>query len=141
MVYMNNRTILLVDDNWANLKLIRFLLIQEGFAVLTAATAEEALTALSTTTPDAVLTDIQLPGITGLELTRLIRSDPKTTDIVIVGVSANAMRENVEEAYAAGCDGYITKPVDTRTFAASVREYLDGERAPRRTQMQELSTP
>src|SRR5713101_3295844 len=93
-VSMNNRTILIVDDNLANLKLFRLLLTQEGYAVQLANRAEEALEVLSTSTPDVVLTDIQLPGITGLELTRLIRSDPRTRDISIVGVSANAMKEN-----------------------------------------------
>lgn len=122
--------ILIVDDNLANLKLLKLLLTQAGYSVQTAEKAEEALDVLSSSRPDAVLTDIQLPGITGLDLTRLIRSDPRTRETLIVGVSANAMKENIDEAYAAGCDGYITKPIDTRTFAAAVGSYLNRETAP-----------
>ena len=127
---MNNPSILIVDDMPANLKLIRLLLTQDGFVVKTAEGAEEAVEALTSYTPSAVLTDIQLPGITGLELTRLIRSNPQTRDMVVVGVSANAMKESIDEGYSAGCDGYITKPIDTRTFAASVRKYLERGRNP-----------
>jgi HPt (histidine-containing phosphotransfer) domain-containing protein len=68
--------------------------------------------------------DIQLPDINGLQLTRLLRQDWRTREIPIVAVSANAMKQNIQEAYAAGCDGYITKPIDTRTFVASLREQL-----------------
>ena len=122
---MNHPSILVIDDTPANLKLIRLLLTQEGCIVRTAEGAEEAVEALTSFTPDAVLTDIQLPGITGLDLTRLIRSNPQTKDMVVVGVSANAMKENIEEGYNAGCDGYITKPIDTRTFGPSVRKYVE----------------
>jgi two-component system cell cycle response regulator DivK len=132
---MNHRTVLLVDDNEATLKLIRLLLTNEGVAVRVAMTAEEALETLSAGAPDAILTDIQLPGITGLELIRRIRADAKIKDALILCISANAMAENIEEAYTAGCDAYLTKPIDTRTFAGSVRRHLEGEPMPGRARM------
>src|ERR1700722_12089743 len=123
---MKNENILIVDDNQMNVKLIRLLLFTEGYQVRSALSAGEALEALCSFLPDAVLMDIQLPGINGLQLTRLLRQDWRTRAIPIVAVSANAMKHNIQEAYAAGCDGYITKPIDTRTFVASLREQLAG---------------
>jgi CheY-like chemotaxis protein len=121
---MSNRTILLVDDNSSNLKLLTLLLIREGYTVRTVMGAEDALAELATSRPDAVLTDIQLPGMNGLELAHSIRSNPRTRDILILGVSANAMKENIEAAYIAGCDGYITKPIDTRLFGGTVSDFI-----------------
>lgn len=121
---MKNENILIVDDNQMNVKLIRLLLFNEGFQVRSAQSAGEALEALCSFLPDAVLMDIQLPGINGLQLTRLLRQDWRTRAIPIVAVSANAMKQNIQEAYAAGCDGYITKPIDTRTFVNSLRDHL-----------------
>src|SRR3984957_19897411 len=121
---MKNENILIVDDNQMNVKLIRLLLFTEGYQVRSALSAGEALEALCSFLPDAVLMDIQLPGINGLQLTRLLRQDWRTRAIPIVAVSANAMKHNIQEAYAAGCDGYITKPIDTRTFVASLRGHL-----------------
>jgi CheY-like chemotaxis protein len=71
-----------------------------------------------------MVTDIQMPGMSGLELTRLIRAEPAKKDLLILAVSANAMQTDVDEAIGAGCDGYITKPIDTRTFAAEVGSYV-----------------
>lgn len=121
---MNGETILVVDDNSDNLVLIELLLAEERFAVETADSAKMALEVLSSRVPDAMLTDIQMPDVDGLELIRQVRVNPQTGGMFILAVSANAMKENIEEAYAAGCDGYITKPLDTQTFAASVRTRL-----------------
>jgi two-component system, cell cycle response regulator DivK len=123
---MQNENILVVEDNLMNVKLFRLLLFTEGYQVRSALSAGEALEALCSFLPDAVLMDIQLPDINGLQLTRLLRQDWRTREIPIVAVSANAMKQNIQEAYAAGCDGYITKPIDTRTFVASLREQLAG---------------
>jgi CheY-like chemotaxis protein len=123
---MQNENILVVEDNPMNVKLFRLLLFTEGYQVRSAVSAGEALEALCSFLPDAVLMDIQLPDINGLQLTRLLRQDWRTRQIPIVAVSANAMKQNIQEAYAAGCDGYITKPIDTRTFVASLREQLAG---------------
>jgi len=122
---MAGEPILIVDDTPLNLKLIRMLLTGEGYEVLTAATAEEALELLRSHHPQLILADIQLPGMDGLEMTRRIKQDEKTRDIPVVALSALAMKDAEAKALAAGCDGYITKPIDTRTLGARIREYLN----------------
>jgi two-component system, cell cycle response regulator DivK len=118
-------TILVVDDNRENLKLFQLLLTHQGYTIRTAESGEGALAELALDVPDAILTDVQMPGMDGLQLTRQIRLDPQKQDLWIVAVSANAMTEHIDEAYRAGCNGYITKPIDTRTFGNTVREHLD----------------
>jgi CheY-like chemotaxis protein len=125
---MGNEAILLVDDSPDNLILTQFLLESEGFEVCTAENAEKALKVLTTYRPGLILMDVQLPGMDGLQLTRLLRVDPRWDDVIIVALTAYAMRGDEENALAAGCDGYITKPVDTRTFASLVRDYLRARR-------------
>jgi CheY-like chemotaxis protein len=121
---MAGNSILIVDDNPANMKLVRVLLSSEGYDVHTALDAQEALTELRSSRPDLILMDIQLPGMDGLELTRRLKSDPATRDIKIVGLTAYAMRGDQERILAAGCDGYIPKPIDTRTLPNSIKGYL-----------------
>ncbi|MGE5302278.1 MAG: response regulator [Alphaproteobacteria bacterium] len=121
---MVGKSILIVDDNPANMKLVRVLLSGEGYNVHTALDANEALAELNSSRPDLILMDIQLPGMDGLELTRRLKSDPATRDIKIVGLTAYAMRGDEERILAAGCDGYIPKPIDTRTLPNSIRGYL-----------------
>ena len=116
--------ILIVDDNAVNLKLARILLAAEGFDVRTASDAEEALKVLGVFVPRLILMDVQLPGMDGLELTRLLKSDPSTRGIRIVGLTAYAMKGDPERILAAGCDGYIAKPIDTRRLADQVRDFL-----------------
>ena len=118
-------SILIVDDNAANLKLVRIVLAAEGYGVLTASDAEEALEVLRDFTPRLILMDIQLPGMDGLELTRRLKADPKTQGICIVGLTAYAMKGDEERIRAAGCDGYIAKPIDTRRLAGQLKEFLD----------------
>lgn len=125
MSVMAAQSILIVDDNPANMKLVRVLLSGEGYAVRTALDAKEALAELKTSKPNLILMDIQLPGMDGLELTRKLKSDPATQDIKIVGLTAYAMRGDQERILAAGCDGYIPKPIDTRTLANSIKGYLE----------------
>ena len=121
---MAGEPILIVDDTPVNLKLTRILLINEGFIVQTASDAEQALEMLRTFHPALALVDIQLPGIDGLELTRRLKQDPATNDIVVVALTAFAMKGDEQKALEAGCDGYITKPIDTRTLAARLRDHL-----------------
>lgn len=121
---MAGKSILIVDDNPANMKLVRVLLSSEGYDVHTAVDANEALAELTSSKPDLILMDIQLPGMDGLELTRRLKSDPATRDIKIVGLTAYAMRGDQERILAAGCDGYIPKPIDTRTLPTSIQAYL-----------------
>jgi CheY-like chemotaxis protein len=113
---MAGEPILIVDDNPINLKLARVLLTSEGYEVKTAPDAEEALKIIETFKPRLILMDIQLPGMDGLELTRRLKSSPNTKDILVLALTAYAMKGDDEKARAAGCDGYITKPIDTQTF-------------------------
>lgn len=130
---MPGEPILIVDDTPVNLKLTRILLVNEGYKVLTAASAEEAIELLRGYHPRLVLTDIQLPGIDGLELTRRIKSHPDTQDIAVVALTAFAMNGDEQKAVDAGCDGYITKPIDTRSLGARIRELLDRRAGPAQT--------
>jgi len=120
-----SESILIVDDNIDNLELTQILLEGEGFQVRLAEDAESALQILQTYRPRLILMDIQLPGMDGLELTRRLRRKPELRDVIILALSAYAMKGDEENALAAGCDGYITKPINTRTFVAAVRAYLE----------------
>ena len=131
---MSGEPILIVDDNATNMKLVRILLASEGYDVRTAADAEEALNVLKEFYPRLILMDVQLPGIDGLELTRRLKSDPATRDITILGLTAYAMKGDKERIIAAGCDGYVPKPIDTRTLPELVAGYLqpmEGKKAER----------
>jgi CheY-like chemotaxis protein len=122
---MAGAPILIVDDNQANLKLIRLLLQSEGYEVRTAADGEEAQELLKTFRPRLILMDIQLPGMDGLELTRRLKVNPETREIRVVALTAYAMRGDEQKACEAGCDGYIPKPIDTRTLPKIVEKYLN----------------
>jgi CheY-like chemotaxis protein len=121
---MEGKAILIVDDNPQNLKLARVVLANEGFDVRTAANAEDALQILRTVTPSLILMDVQLPGMDGLELTRRLKADPATRPIRVIALTAYAMKGDDEKAFAAGCDGYITKPIDIERLASVVSSYL-----------------
>jgi two-component system, cell cycle response regulator DivK len=121
---MAGEPILIVDDNPANLKLVRVLLATEGYEVRTATTADEALSVLGAFRPRLILMDVQLPGMDGLELTRRLKAAPATRDTAIVALTAYAMKGDEERALAAGCDGYIAKPIDTRTLPDIVARYV-----------------
>jgi two-component system cell cycle response regulator len=116
--------ILIVDDNVQNLKLARVILAYEGYDVWTAADAEEALALLRTARPRVILMDIQLPGMDGLQLTRQLKADPSTRSIGVIALTAYAMKGDEEKALAAGCDGYLSKPIDTDRLPEVVRSYL-----------------
>jgi CheY-like chemotaxis protein len=116
--------ILIVDDNPDNLKLLRFVLVKRGYDICTAVDAESALSALRTFRPLLILLDVQLPGMDGLELAARLKADPATRDILIVAVTAYAMQGDEERALAAGCDGYVAKPINTRTLPGIVAEYI-----------------
>ena len=116
--------ILIVDDNEANLKLARVLLQSAGYVVRTADSAEQALQTLASFRPRLILMDIQLPGTDGLELSRRLKDDPATRDIVIIALTAYAMKGDEERVRKAGCDGYVAKPIDTRTLPETVARHL-----------------
>jgi two-component system, cell cycle response regulator DivK len=117
--------ILVVDDNPTNLKLVRVLLKAHGYSVSTAADAEEAMVVLRSSRPRLILMDLQLPGMDGLQLTRQLKADPETRDILIVAVTAYAMKGDAERTRAAGCDGYVPKPIDVDSLPDLLRSWLD----------------
>lgn len=118
------KRILIVDDNATNLKLVTYLMKANGYDVDTAADAEAAMSAISAARPDLILMDLQLPGIDGLELTRRLKAEPQTADIKIIAVTAYAMKGDQEKALEAGCDAYVTKPIDTRALPVLIAEKL-----------------
>jgi two-component system, cell cycle response regulator DivK len=117
-------TILVIDDNPVNLRLAAEVLRSEGHRVLRAEDAEEALALLDLQLPDLVLTDIALPGIDGLELTRRIRADPRLRNLPVVALTASAMKGDEKRVLAAGCDAYISKPLDTRQLNLRISAIL-----------------
>jgi len=122
---MAGETILVVDDAPLNLKLTDILLRKEGYKVVTASDAEQALGILNSIHPDLMLIDIRLPGMDGLELSRRLKRNTRTRDIVLVALTACAMKGDDQRAFEAGCDGYITKPIDTVTLPSRIRDYLE----------------
>jgi CheY-like chemotaxis protein len=116
--------ILIVDDNPTNLKLVSFLVRSHGYDVVTATDASAALAAIRAERPTVILMDLQLPGIDGLELTRRLKADPATRQIPVVAVTAYAMKGDHEKALAAGCDDYVTKPIDTRTLPDVIARHV-----------------
>ncbi len=117
-------SILVVDDNPQNVKLVSFLLTSKGFTVRTADNANWAVLAIAEEKPELILMDLQLPGMDGLTLTRKLKADAQTKDIFIVAFTAYAMKGDEARAFEAGCDAYVTKPIDTRTLPTKIAEYL-----------------
>lgn len=116
--------VLIIDDNPTNLKLASEVLKCEGYAVESAQDAEQAREMLRHSIPDLILMDIALPGMDGLTLTRLLKADPAYRHVRVVALTAFAMKGDELKARQAGCDGYITKPIDTRRLALQVAEIL-----------------
>ena len=116
--------ILVVDDNPTNLKLVSDVLEFEGYDILKAVDAEAAQVVLAATLPDLILMDIALPGMDGLTLTRKLKAEERTRGIRIVALTAFAMKGDDQKALDAGCDGYITKPIDTRKLPDQVAGFL-----------------
>jgi two-component system, cell cycle response regulator DivK len=125
---MAGEPILIVDDNATNLKLARVLLTGEGYEVRTAVDAEEALLLLQTFRPRLILMDLQMPGMDGFDLTRRLKADPSLRGILVLALTAYAMKGDEEKAMAAGCDGYVSKPIDTRALPALIARHLAGPR-------------
>jgi two-component system, cell cycle response regulator DivK len=118
--------ILVVEDNERNLKLLRDVLEYAGYDVRVARTAEDGITLAVKELPDLVLMDLQLPGIDGMEALRRLRDNPRTADIPVVAVTAQAMKQDRERALDAGFNGYIEKPISVRAFPDQVRSFLSG---------------
>ena len=124
---VKNKAILIVDDNQMTVNLIRTVLSGEGYDLRAAFNADEALNALDTFKPGLILMDIQLPGKSGLELTRELRANPEMNSTSIIALSASGVKDEEQSFLSAGCDGYIGKPIDTSTFPETIRSLLDKE--------------
>jgi CheY-like chemotaxis protein len=115
---------LVVEDNPVNLELVAELLEQEGCQVLAVASAEAGLREAEAKQPDLILMDFQLPGMTGYEATRQLKANRATAAIPVLALTSFAMRGDDRKAREAGCDGYLTKPLDTDAFRKTLRRFL-----------------
>ncbi|MDQ3280342.1 MAG: response regulator [Acidobacteriota bacterium] len=124
---MSERKILVVEDNDMNMQLVEFLLEEGGYSIVKATSGEEALALTQNgdgTAPDLILMDIHLPGMDGLSVVRAMKADARTARIPILALTAHAMRGDKDRFLEAGCDGYISKPIDVKTFIASIEKFL-----------------
>lgn len=119
--------ILIIEDNPLNMELASDLLEKEGYLVLKADEAEDGIVLARKEQPDLILMDISLPGMDGLTAIKIIKQEPATSGITIVALTAHAMKGDEEKARAAGCAGYLTKPIQTRTFAQQVASFLNAQ--------------
>jgi two-component system cell cycle response regulator DivK len=119
-----NTTVLYVEDNFENRVLIRRILQAEGYIVLEAESASEAIATVRELKPDIILMDINMPDMDGYTLTSKIKSIPHLQSVPVVALTANVMKGDRERSYRAGCDGYIQKPVDVDSFPVQVASYL-----------------
>jgi len=119
--------ILVIEDNPLNLELVRTLLEIHGYEVIDSGSAEEGIERARTEQPQLIFIDLSLPGTDGLTATQLLKADASTRHIPVVALTAHAMKGDDERARQAGCDGYMTKPIDTRSFPAAVARFLEPE--------------
>lgn len=121
---MSRATVLLIEDNAENRYLVTFLLEQRGHEVVSAESGPEGLELAARLAPDLILLDIQLPGMDGYDVARALRRNAALRETPIIAVTSYAMAGDREKALAAGCDGYIEKPIDSETFVAEISAYL-----------------
>lgn len=121
---MSGNKILVIEDHQLNLELVTDLLEASGFFVFSAPSAEEGLRMARELSPQLVLMDFSLPGMDGLSATKNLKANPATRHLSVVGLTAHAMKGDEELALNAGCDGYLTKPIDTRTFIESIKRFI-----------------
>ena len=121
---MTGKTILIIEDNLLNLELATDLLEANGFSVLQAQNAEVGLRLAREAMPDLILMDLSLPGMDGLQATKALKKDPATRHLIVIALTAHAMKGDQEIALSANCDGYLTKPIDTRIFVDTISTIL-----------------
>ena len=122
---MPNKRVLLVEDDFMNMRLAQHILEAEGYTVVTAATAQEALEQIESILPDLILMDVQLPDMDGMTVVRILRENVVTRDITILALTAYAMKGDRERLLQMGCNGYISKPIDVQDFINTVRRFLN----------------
>ena len=118
------KRILVVEDNEMNMQLVEFLLEEGGYGIVKAASGEEAMAIAGRESVDLILMDIHLPGVDGLSVVRKLKSDEPTRKIPILALTAHAMRGDKDRFLQAGCDGYISKPIDVKTFLDSISSFI-----------------
>jgi two-component system cell cycle response regulator DivK len=118
------KRILIVEDNELNLKLFRDLLSANGYDTLETKDGVEAVSLTRNMQPDLILMDIQLPEISGLDITQKIKADPELKHIPIIAVTAFAMKDDEEKILAAGCEAYISKPISIEHFLTTIKQFL-----------------
>ena len=123
---MDNATILVIEDNALNMKLVRSLLAMGKHSFLEAMDAESGIRLAREHKPALILMDLQLPGMDGLSATKILKADPVLQKIPIIALTSHAMEGDDKRALAAGCDGYMPKPIDTKNFLATIGRYLQG---------------
>ena len=119
------KKILIVEDNPQNMRLVEMILRDQDYSLLQATDGEKALDVVSQEIPDLIIMDIQLPGMNGLDVTRMLRKNTATSSIPIIGMTAYAMKGDREKIMAAGCDVYISKPINTRELPGLIKSILD----------------
>jgi two-component system, cell cycle response regulator DivK len=122
---MGKGTILIVEDNIDNLDLVRFLLEQDGFDVIQARDGRSGIELAHTDQPDLILLDMGIPEVDGWNVARQLKEDPETNHICIVALTAHILPGERKKALDAGCDGFISKPLDIPTFGEQVFMYLE----------------
>jgi CheY-like chemotaxis protein len=119
------KRVLVVEDNEMNMQLVEFLLEEGGYEIVKAASGEEAMSVARAGQPvDLILMDIHLPGVDGLSVVQELKKDARTSSIPILALTAHAMRGDKDRFLQAGCDGYISKPIDVKTFLAAISEFI-----------------
>ncbi|MDJ0829509.1 MAG: response regulator [Desulfobacterales bacterium] len=121
---MADTTVLIIEDNELNRVLVKVLFEKNNYLVLEAENAEDGLDLAHQHQPDVIIMDIQLPGMDGITATKALKKDPTMQAIPVVALTSYAMQGDEERALAAGCSGYITKPINTRTFIQTVTQYI-----------------
>ncbi|MFH1215573.1 MAG: response regulator [Pseudomonadota bacterium] len=119
------KKILIADDNQDSRELVRKILRKDDYVLLEAIDGEDALQKIIAEKPDLVLMDISMPKINGYDLTRMVKESGELRNITIIALTAHAMKGDRANALDAGCNGYITKPINVREFADQIRKYID----------------
>ena len=120
------KTILIVEDDTRNMTLFRDLLQVSGYSTIEASDGKQGIELAKAKKPDLILMDIQMPGMNGLDATRILKADATTSNILVIALTAYAMKGDKEMILEAGCDGYLAKPINTDDFLKEVAKYLSG---------------
>ena len=126
---MGKARILYIEDNIDNMTLVQRVLEIEGFEVIPAETGKDGVSKAIKNLPDIIITDINLPDIDGYEVTDMLKNDKKTAHIPVIAMTANVMKKDREHVFKAGCDGYISKPIDVDELPGQIETFLKGVRS------------